>query len=265
METGSFFPELPAMPSVDNAEEIIPYEPPRRYSFTKLVDAGVHISTVEGEPAWSDGYMMQVSEVPEGLKKLKRYWVRSGPDDKPRDFDALIPDMPPDAPVVTPLAVIKGRAGIPGETVYLAEMRKFLEPYGRPYEGAEIAIDRKYVDYFLFRYPRAEFVMRHKASPAVVRDKGKLVGVIMPIFADPAVLQSAQDHVWTRVFPAPTPPVSPVEPTPPKPRPPAMTVGEAEMTYSLRQLQQMARTAGLSPVGSKRVLIRNLIQAGALR
>jgi len=274
METGSFFPDVPAVPAIEEAEQIIKYETPKRISYSKLVETTemlegkvkkVHIGTVYGEPAWADGYMLEVAEVPEGLKKLKLYWEVRGPEGEPKNFDGLIPDLPPGSPLVTPLATVIGRPGLP-ETVYLADMRAFLQGMQPIAMEGEIAVQKKYIDYFRVRYPRADIFMTHKSSPVEVRDKGKIVGVIMPLFIDSTVLQLCRDKVWSWVEEGKTKPWLPPTPEPPvEKRPPTMTVTQAEMTYSLRQLQQMARQAGLSPVGSKVHLIKTLMKQGALK
>jgi len=272
METGRFFPDVPAVPAIEEAEQIIKYEAPKRISYSKLVETTemlegkvkkVHIGTVHGEPAWADGFMLEVAEVPEGLKKLKHYWEVLGPLDKPKDFDGLIPDLPPGSPMVTPIATVIGRPGLP-ETVYLADLNAFTR--GEQPEDREIAVQKKYIDYFRLRYPRADIFMKHKASPVVVKDKGKIVGVIMPLFIDPTVLQLCRDHVWDWVEEGKTKPWLPPTPEPPVEKAaPVRSVAEAEMTYSLRQLQQMARQAGLSPVGSKVHLIKTLMKQGVLK
>lgn len=51
---------------------------------------------------------------------------------------------------------------------------------------------------------------------------------------------------------------------PPVKWPPTMSLTEAESRFSLKQIQEMARSFGLSPTGDKRHLIRQLLRIGGL-
>ena len=287
MDVTDLFQNTVSMPMLEEAKDLEKYEQPKRISWARLIDkakwpsdAGrkAHVGTVYGDPAWSDGFMLEISEVPEQLKKLKGYFemrgtpkqiVEGGEDDKPREFDGLVPDLPPDARAVVPLVTIKANGyrkegvfmGDKPDIVYLAEIKTFLD---RTYlDGRAICLQKKYVDYFRIRYRWAEFVMIHRSSPLVVKDKGKTVGVIMPIFVSDKVIEECSDFMWEQVPPrtAPPPPAPPVA----KPPPGVMTVAQAEESLSLRTLQQMAREANLSPVGTKVHLIKTLMRKGVLK
>jgi len=244
----------PQEPIPGQASGIVQYEP-GRINWHRLVDdqystdeAGkvkiVHIGTVGGKPAWADGFMLEVAEVPPQLMKLKKYRERAKVDDKPRDFTELVPTITVSDPVVRPLARAKEEKtpvprGLPS-VIYMSD------------NGHEFTAQTKYIDYFVARYSDAQFVMQKQNTPLVVRSKGKTVGVIMPVKVEDTLLLQFRDFLK----------IKPVA-EPEKPPPPAgVTVADMEAKYSSVELKEMARRAGISPTGTKRELCRALIKSG---
>jgi len=238
---------VPFLPSVDIAAEIVKYELPHRITWGKLVEKDttggrrVNIGTIRGEPAWSDGFMLEVADVPPQLKKLKGYFEMLGKDDKPREFDHLIPDIPPGSPNVEPLALITAGDARP-DIVYLAT------PAHPRYE---ITIQKKYIDYFRIRYPVCRFIIITSHSPLVVKQGADIIGLIMPIYVAEDILQQVRDFLG----PAPLPP--PKEPV-------GITreqVIDFDRAHTLDEIKQMARDKGLSPSGTKHQIIERLLES----
>jgi len=245
--------ELPRIPSTDVAHEIVKYEP-GRIAWAKLVDDSptglkiVHVGTVEGKPAWADGFMLEIAEVPERLKALKKYAERAEtPDGKPRIFDPLVPEITPQHVAVRPLATIVG------EKEGRQQFRKADVTYLAGDER-EITIQTKYIDYSLSRHPDAQFVMHLSTMPLVVRVKGKSLGVIMPITTSNEIMLQVRDflRVEVPVEPPPRPPVEPVKIT-------REQIWEMDYNHTLDDLKAMARERGLSPSGTKHEIIRRLL------
>jgi len=260
MDMSEFFPDLPQVPSIDKAGWIIKYETAKRIVWSKLVekrrwpsDAGikVHVGRIHySQPAWSDGFMLEAAEVPTPIKKLKGYWESL--DEKIKDYNHLLPDIPPGSPEVKPLATIVGDKHHP-DVVYLSDSTD---------ERHEICVQKKYADYFVIRYPGLRFIMVGPTTSLVVQHKREIVGLIMPIKVDQDILERAR-HVVEET-------VEPVEPPPPLVKPPPEkptidAIANAEAKYSATTLRDMARKAGINPYGDKRYLIKQLIKAGELK
>lgn len=258
MEAIMSFDRAPQIVTIADAEEIVKYEPAKTISYAKLIDDRVyfseqsvkvaHIGTVQGEPAWADGFMLEVSEVPDKLKALKKYREAKG-EDKPRNFDHLIPELGSDAITIKPLATIL-RAYLHSDVVYLADTH------------AEIAVQKKYIDYFLIRYGAPFFVVKgptkaFQQTPLVVKhvskfhEGGRVIGVIMPIQMAREVMEKC--WLFVRGTPVPQETVKP-------------SLTDLESFYPRKELERMARNAGISPSGkSKRELCRELVNKGVLK
>jgi len=234
----------------------------RTISWSKLLKSGiVKIVTFRGEIGWSDGFVLEVAEVPEQMKKLRDF-AETRRDD-PINADDIAPQLDPDAPVVEPLCTVKAGSKHGTDIVYLSNLRSHHA--GEPL--AETTLNKKYVDYFVKRYPYPwlKFFVKGKGQVVtVVHTAGhvsarqdKVVGLIMPMFVDPALIDRCRKFMQPDAPPPFEPPVQP----PPSERPLMSTL---EQQYSVKALQDMARAAGLSPAGDKRRLIRELLRAGKL-
>ena len=244
---------LPCIPSTDVAHEIVKYAP-GRIAWAKLVDDSptglkiVHVGTVEGKPAWADGFMLEIAEVPERLRALKKYAERAEtPDGKPRIFDSLVPEITPQHVAVRPFATI----------VAEKESRKQFRKADVTYlagDEREITIQTKYIDYFLARYPDAQFIMSTPSTPLVVKAKGKTIGVIMPIETSTEIMLQVRDflRVGAPVEPPPRPPVEPVKIA-------REQIWEMDYNHTLDELKKMAREKGVSPSGTKHAIISRLL------
>lgn len=179
----------------------------RAKTFTQLIstqyDPGqkgnvrnVHIGKVGDKEAWADGFMLEIKPVPEKWKSIKGYReLSTTTEGKPRDFSTLVPDYSTEgvevAPILkTPLEAIKGNA------TFLASKDK----------NQAIAMDSKYVDYFMANYPDANFITKKLSisSPIIVQSRGNTVGVIMPIFKE-----ASEYDTFLRYLRGDVPPVTP--------------------------------------------------------
>lgn len=246
---------LPRIPSTDWAREIVKYEP-GRIIWSRLVEDRawrdepsvkvVHIGTVGGKSTWADGFMLEVAEVPERLKALKKYReVTHDPEGKPRVFDQLVPEITPQHVTVHPLATIVG------EKEYRKPDIAYLSD-----NGNEITAQGKYIDYFVNRYPDAQFLMKTPREPLVVRVKGKSIGVIMPMDTSPEVKAQVREFLRKEAPPEPPirPPVKPAEIT-------REQIWEMDYNHTLDELKKMAREKGVSPSGTKHEIIRRLTES----
>lgn len=257
------FTSAPQVASFNEGQEIITYEPPKAISWAKLVkDRHVRIVSFQGKTGWSDGYMLEVGEVPERLSKIKDF-IESRRDD-PIDADKLLPELYPDAVVVDPLAIILGNGfrkegvfmGNRPDIVYLSNtiddhlrLKHWRDPAVR-----EVWIDKRYVDYFVKRYPAPwlKFLSIGPTQPVVVEHKQEIVGMIMPIAVEESLRMRCREFFQSDELPAAPPPTE------------RSSMSALEQQYSVKRLQEMARDAGLSPTGDKRRLIKELQRAGVL-
>jgi len=231
------------------ATNVVRYETSKRINYNRLVEdqysaeeSGkvklVHIGTVAGKRAWANGFMLEISEVPPHLKSLKKYRERAlDVYGKPRDFTSLVPDASPDDTIVRPLArttELKDDWPAKPSITYLAS------------DGKEFTAQTKYIDYFLIRYPDAQFIMQKANSPMRVASKGKPVGVIMPIKTEDEVILQFRDFLRAE---------RPVV----KAKTRREQIWDFDYNHTLEDLKKMAREKGVSPSGTKHEIIGRLI------
>ena len=145
----------------------------------------VHVGEVDGKPAWADGFMMELNAVPEKIKASKGY--KEITTTSPTKFSSLIPDYGKDGREVKPLLVDP----IDEELAPVDQLEKvYLSNMGELKIGEEekrAFADKKYIDYFIGQYPDAKFIVKSISSPIVVQSKSEIVGVVMPVFAEPHI------------------------------------------------------------------------------
>ena len=258
MNDRNIFGEMTRAPDVYREawekREIVTYQPVKAIAWSKLVrDKHVRIVSFKGEVGWSDGFMLEVAEVPERLSKLKDF-IESRRDD-PIDADRLLPDLYPDAVVVEPECTILARDKGWPDVVYLANLRR-----KRGDERLrEVCIDKRYVDYFVKRYPAPylKFLTIGPGQIVVVEHKQKIVGMIMPIATEEPVLIQCREFLQPDEPPHAPPPVEPPVDRPDKSRREAVIAMDYD--HTLDELKKMARDRGLSPSGTKHEIINRLL------
>ena len=261
METRNIFGEITRAPDVYREayekREIVTYEPAKAIAWTKLVkDRHVRIVSFQGKTGWSDGFMLEVAEVPERLSKLKDF-IESRRDD-PIDADKLLPELYPDAVVVEPLCTALARDKGWPDVVYLSNLRR-----KRGDERLrEVWIDKRYVDYFWKQYkfpaPWLKFLLIGPTQPVVVEQQQEIVGMIMPIATEESVRIQCREFLQPHEPPYAPPPIEPPVDTPDKSR--FEAIKAMDYDHTLEELKRMARDRGLSPSGTKHEIIDRLLR-----
>jgi hypothetical protein len=133
----------------------------------------VFTGKANGKPAWSDGFMMEVSQVPDKWEDDKDY------HEMPKEGNyAKFLDTDQYSAYAEPVASKTIENGL---DIVLLSNRKTLDK-GETQRAS--AIQKKYHDYFKSKYPDARFIIKGGSSNVVVESKGERVGAVMPINLD---------------------------------------------------------------------------------
>ncbi len=134
------------------------------YSEARIRDKAWRLvkGTVNGQQAWSNGYMMEIG-TDNPFKRLKSVkWSDTAPDFQPLVDEAY--------------------EGHRSEVVEFREVQDHPDWIDLVSPEGFQTIDKNYWAYFQARYPDARWLFRSPSSPVIVHSDDRMVGLVMPVY-----------------------------------------------------------------------------------